>query len=330
MSFTQIKGQQRAVRILQKEIATSSFPGAYLFIGPAGVGKTFTALNFAKALNCRRGGRDSCDKCSSCLKIDHLNHPDVRVIKPEGDSLKIDQVRILKRSTAYKLYEGKKRVWIIEEAHKFTLEAANSALKIMEEPPPDTVFILISETKREILPTILSRCEIVRFFPLSPEKIEEIIGNYLPPNSPKVPLIANLSRGSIKKALLLIKEENVLKERENIIDKLSKNIPIDEIFDLVASWKNFNEEQLEEILNMILFWFRDLLLLKEDGDAELINIDKIKKLKEEEKKYPYFTIQDAINTIETTRSYLKSNVKPKLALENMWLKLKYSGRSDNN
>jgi len=324
MSFAQIKGQQRAAKILQKEIATSSLAGAYLFVGPAGVGKTFTALNFAKVLNCRRGKIDSCDKCSSCIKIDHLNHPDVQIIQPEGDSLKIDQIRVLKRGAAYKLYEGKKRVWIIEEANKFTLEAANSALKIMEEPPPDTVFILISETEREILPTILSRCEIVRFFSLSPEQIREVIINYLPQNSPRVPLIVNLSRGSIKKALLLIKkEENILKERENIINKLSRNITVDEIFELVANWKNFDEEELEEVLNMILFWFRDLLLLKEGGDANLINIDKIKKLKEEEKRYSYFAIQDAINTIETTRNYLKSNVKPKLALENMWLKLKY-------
>jgi len=324
MSFAQIEGQQRAAKILQKEIATSSLAGAYLFVGPAGVGKTFTALNFAKVLNCRRGGIDSCDKCSSCIKIDHLNHPDVQIIQPEGDSLKIDQIRVLKRGAAYKLYEGKKRVWIIEEANKFTLEAANSALKIMEEPPPDTVFILISETEREILPTILSRCEIVRFFSLSPEQIREIIINYLPQDSPKVPLIVNLSRGSIKKALLLIKkEENILKERENIINKLSRNITVDEIFELVANWKNFDEEELKEILNMILFWFRDLLLLKEGGGTNLINIDKIKKLKEEEKRYSYFAIQDAINTIEATRSYLKSNVKPKLALENMWLKLKY-------
>jgi len=323
MSFAQIKGQQRAVRILQKEIASLSLAGTYLFIGPAGVGKTFTALNFAKALNCKREGIDSCDKCSSCLKIDHLNHPDVQIIKPEKDSLKIEQIRNLKREAAYKLYEGKKRVWIIEEANKFTLEAANSALKIIEEPPPDTIFILISETKREILPTILSRCEIIRFSSLSSEQIREIIINHLPQNSSKISLIMNLSRGSVKKALFLIKEENILKERDNIINKLNRNITIEEIFELVANWKNFDEEQLEEILNMTLFWFRDLLLLKEGEDIELINSDKIEKLKEEEKRYSYFTIRDAINTIEATKNYLKRNVKPKLALENMWLKLKY-------
>ncbi|MCD6472355.1 DNA polymerase III subunit delta' [Candidatus Aerophobetes bacterium] len=323
MSFAQIKGQQRAVRILQKEIASLSLAGTYLFIGPAGVGKTFTALNFAKALNCKREGIDSCDKCSSCLKIDHLNHPDVQIIKPEKDSLKIEQIRNLKREAAYKLYEGKKRVWIIEEANKFTLEAANSALKIIEEPPPDTIFILISETKREILPTILSRCEIIRFSSLSSEQIREIIINHLPQNLSKISLIMNLSRGSVKKALFLIKEENILKERDNIINKLNRNITIEEIFELVANWKNFDEEQLEEILNMTLFWFRDLLLLKEGEDIELINSDKIEKLKEEEKRYSYFTIRDAINTIEATKNYLKRNVKPKLALENMWLKLKY-------
>ncbi|HHJ00902.1 MAG TPA: hypothetical protein ENJ81_01805 [Candidatus Aerophobetes bacterium] len=102
MSFQDIIGQRQAIKMLQANIASSSIANAYLFVGPEGVGRTLTAFTFAKALNCERGGKDSCDSCSSCRKIDHLNHPDVRTIKPEGNSIKIDQIRSLKREIGYK------------------------------------------------------------------------------------------------------------------------------------------------------------------------------------------------------------------------------------
>ncbi len=110
---------------------------------------------------------------------------------PREGSLKIEQIRDLKREAGYKLFEGKKKVWIIEGADKLTPEAANSLLKILEEPPPDVVFILISETEEKLLPTILSRCEIIHFFPLSSQALHSIIAAYLPPDSPKANLIKN-------------------------------------------------------------------------------------------------------------------------------------------
>ena len=327
MSFKEIKGQPRAIKILQKEIATSSLSGAYLFVGPTGIGKTLTALAFTKALNCKIGGPDSCDRCSSCRKIDHLNHPDVRVITPEEGSIKIEQIRDLKRGAGYKLFEGKKKVWIIEEADKFTLEAANSLLKVLEEPPPDVVFILISETQEKLLPTILSRCEIIRFFPLSSKALHSIVAVYLPPDSPKANLIKKLARGRVGEVLSLIKDESILKMRDAVLDILSKKISLEDIFQWVSKWKDYGTTELERILDVIMFWFRDLLILKQGDSRRVVNYDRMEELKNQKETYSYDSIKEAIETVERTKGYLKCNVNQSLALEAMWLKLRqYQGK----
>jgi len=323
MSFHEIVGQRQAIKILQREIVTSSVSGAYLFIGPDGVGKTLTALTFAKTLNCKGGGMDSCDNCSSCRKIDHLNHPDVHIIKSEGNSIKIEQIRRLKREIGYKPYEGKKKVWIVQKADRLTLEASNSLLKVLEEPPSDSVLILISQSQRKLLPTILSRCEVIRFLPLSSKEIESLTSKYLPQNSPKLSLIAKLARGRIGEAIRLIKEEKLLKERENTLDRLSANLSIEEIFNTASQWENYNTKELESILDILLFWFHDLLILKLAGRENkwLINLDRKNQLEKQKNKYSLWAIKKAIETIEKTKTYLQSNINRKTALEVMGLKL---------
>ncbi len=320
--FKDIKGQSQAIKILQKEIATSSISGAYLFSGPAGVGKALTALTFAKALNCKNEKMDSCDECSSCRKIEHHNHPDVRIVAPENGSIKIEQIRDLKREISYKLYEGRKKVWIIEEADKFGLAAANSILKILEEPPPQTVLILISQTKEGLLPTILSRCEVIRFFPLPLQEIEKIIAKQLPQGSDKIHILAKLAQGRVEEALDLTKEENTLIIREELLNALRKNMNLEEMFKLTAQWANYKDKELQRFFDMILFWFRDILILGQGGDKWLINYDKMEELAREKDKYSTKQIKRIMETIEKARYYLKSNVNQKLVLEALWLKLK--------
>ena len=320
--FKDIKGQAQAIKILQKEIATSSISGAYLFTGPAGVGKALTALTFAKALNCKKEGTDSCEECSSCRKIEHHNHPDVRIVEPENGSIKIEQIRDLKRQISYKSYEGRRKVWIIKEADKFGLAAANSILKILEEPPPQTVLILTSQAKEALLPTILSRCQVIRFFPLPLQEIEGIIAQQLPQGSNEIHILAKLAQGRVEEALHLAKETNILKVREELLNALRKNMNLEEIFKLTARWSNYKEEELQRIFDMLLFWFRDILILGQGGREWLINDDKVEELTREKNKYSVKQIKTIMETIEKARYYIKSNVNQKLVLEALWLKLK--------
>jgi len=322
MSFEEIRGQRRAIRILQNEVAAGSISGAYLFIGPDGVGKNLTALNFTKVLNCKEGKIDSCDRCSSCRKVDRLSHPDLRIIEPKEDSIKIEQIRTLKREAACSLYEGKKKVWIIRDADKFTQEAANSLLKILEEPPPQVVIILISQTREKLLPTITSRCETIPFPPLSSSEIGQILKRYLPPTSPRAHLIEKLARGRVGEAILLLEDEDILNLREKVLSSLEESLNLEQISHLAGSWKNFPSHQLERILDMILFWFRDLLILKYGGGERIINHDRMDRLRRQRNRYSSSGLSKAIETVEATKRHLTYNVNAALALEDMWLRLR--------
>jgi len=321
MSFKEIRGQERVVRILQKELENSSLYGAYLFVGPRGVGKRLTALTFAKALNCEKEKIDSCERCLSCRKINHLNYSNVRMISGEDSSIKIEQTRNLKRESGYRIYEGKKRIWIIEEAGRLSLEASNSLLKILEEPPPDTIFILIVQTLEDVLPTIRSRCQIIHFSPLSPKEIEKILREKFSFDSQSISLIGKLAQGSMEEALFLIKEEEILRKREVILDSLIRNLTIEEIIKVSKEWASYSLREWERILNIILFWFEDILLLKCKESDSLVNLDKIKELKKEKEKYSFKRLRELIELIEKVKFYLRSNVSPQLVFEFMWFKL---------
>lgn len=152
MSFEDIRGQDRAISLLKGSIASGRMSHAYIFYGPGGIGKSLVAMNFAKALNCL-GDSESrpCDACAPCKKADASNHPDILLLKPEkeGGSIAIDDVRALIKDASLKPYESRKKFYIIDEASSMKEEAASALLKTLEEPPSDSVFILIVENLKK-------------------------------------------------------------------------------------------------------------------------------------------------------------------------------------
>ena len=168
MAFKDVLGHARPIALLQRAIKNEKVVNSYLFLGNEGIGKKDVALQFAKALNCLEGEvkrEDACDHCTSCKKIDHGLHPDVLLIEPEGQTIKVDQVRQMQRDLAYRPYEGKRRVCILTAADRMAPHISNTLLKTLEEPPLHTVIILLANNSRFMLPTILSRCQLVRFNP---------------------------------------------------------------------------------------------------------------------------------------------------------------------
>lgn len=168
MSFADVKGQDRAISFLKNAISGGKVSHAYIFLGPSGVGKRPAALNFAKALNCfSESGERPCDACASCRKTDNGNHPDIMLLKPEKGvaSFKIEKIRELIGQICLKPYEGRKKVYIIDEASSLTREATAALLKTLEEPPSDSVLIMLFESLQYVPRTILSRSQIVRFSP---------------------------------------------------------------------------------------------------------------------------------------------------------------------
>src|SRR5512137_1693829 len=202
MPFDTILGQKQAVNQLRTALRSGHLAHAYLFSGIEGIGKFTVAVAFAKALNCHTHADDSCDNCVACRKIEKRLHPDVFFVEPDKNIIKIEQVRDIQKKIIFKPMEGRNKVVIIDQAEKLNLHAANCLLKTLEEPPDDTVIILVAHTAMALLPTIVSRCQRIRFAPLSAAAIREhLAARGVEPEEAR--LAAALAQGSLKRALEL-------------------------------------------------------------------------------------------------------------------------------
>lgn len=200
MAAWQIVGHRRPMEILRRMIKGGRFPHALVFEGPDGIGKKRVALWALKALICKIQPGEGCGDCEDCHSIERLLHPDLHILEPIGDSIRVEQVREAEALLRLKPLRARTRALIVEDAHKMTPEASNSLLKTLEEPPPNTVIFLITPLADGLLPTVLSRCQRIRFFPLKPEEVLQVIkglGVQLPDDS----LLQEGSPGKVLKAL---------------------------------------------------------------------------------------------------------------------------------
>lgn len=165
MAWNTILGQSTAIRLLQSDLIRNRLASAYLLIGPEGVGKRLTAVELVKAVYCDQSLNGPCDQCPNCRRIMRGTHPDVHILIPQGASatISIDEVRWMLGRVALRPFSGSRSMVIVDGAHRLTEEAANSLLKVLEEPPGQTTFLLITSQPAQCLPTIISRCRIVRF-----------------------------------------------------------------------------------------------------------------------------------------------------------------------
>ena len=219
MAFKDVLGHSMAIHRLQNAIKTDKVVQSYLFVGNEGIGKKWAAVQFSKALNCLNNpveSGDACDQCLSCRKIDEGLHPDLLLLEPENQVLKVDQVRQMQRVLAFKPYEGRRRVCIIAAADRMAPHMSNILLKTLEEPPLHTVIVLLARHPRMMLPTILSRCQMIRFHPLPVPLVSQWLSQQRGLDEKEAHLLAGLSEGSPGKALEL-REQIQQIPRENLL-----------------------------------------------------------------------------------------------------------------
>lgn len=266
---------------LSRSLMGSRVAHAYLFVGPEGVGKRYMALSFAKALNCLQLEADYCGHCPACQKIDRLSHPDLHLIEPEGNSLKIEQVRICQREIAFRPWEGRTKVVILDGADKMTPEAASALLKTLEEPPASTVLILTASSELSLLPTITSRCRLIRLGPLDRAVIAEILVRERLLEPSQASLLASLAQGRLGKALSLdLKSTLELRDQAWRLLEPPKGSP-PAIFLLQAARERAKErESLAALLSMLALLVRDLVVSAcRAEDPLLLNGDLASQLK---------------------------------------------------
>jgi DNA polymerase-3 subunit delta' len=275
-----IIGHQKIIEFLNKSSANGRLAHAYLFGGPEQVGRRTVALDFAKSLQCQSRQIANikelafCGECKSCLEIDKSSHPDILIIEPEKveekgkkreKDISIEQVRKIQHQVSMFPYYGPYKIVIIDSAEHIRREAANALLKILEEPPENTVFVLIASSARAMLPTIVSRCLLIKFSPVSVQAIYESLTAEAKRVLPEKELwnLLRVSCGRPGAVLDSIFSPDIIKERQK---------DLDDFFSLLGKDINAKFRYAEDmakdtdraggILSQWIFFFRDLLLLK--------------------------------------------------------------------
>ena len=270
MGFKEIYGQNRAIAFLRAGFKAGRNSHAYLFYGPEGVGKFKTAVAFAQLLNCSSPTEEAepCGTCSPCRKIASGSHPDLIVVRPDGNSLKIEQMRALQEKVYYKCYEGKFKVIMIVDAHLLTIEAANSLLKVLEEPPAETVFILLANDLNKLPVTIHSRCQPLPFSYLD----ETVLRRILWEQGKEIPSSLALAQGSVSKALEMVDNAGYQQfwEQAKANFEVIKQGGYREIFSWAEKLDKLKDRKLMEItLEWLLVMYRNKIVEKDFSGADL-------------------------------------------------------------
>jgi DNA polymerase III subunit delta' len=335
--FDTLTGNHRVKEVLTRMIASGRLSGALLFIGEEGVGKKLFALEVARALNCRSPkDHQGCGTCSPCLRIQKINYPanaesddwkqiiwtdhaDVGMVVAPKRVLRVDQMRHIEREANFRPFEGKTRVFLIDDADKLNDNSANALLKILEEPPPTSQLILITARPAMLLPTIRSRCQMVRFSPLQPSEIEShLLKNQLA-DAPTARLRARASAGSIGRAMSG-EIETFKQQREAMLVVLNALVVKGEQAQLLRSAEQLNEarykDEFEERLDVLETLIRDAWMLAL-GVAEdhLVNADLAGELESTSKQLNPGKAAEWILRIEEMREQLQVNINRKVATD---------------
>ena len=329
----QVIGQEKAVSLLRRSLETGAVSHAYLFIGPAHSGKMTLALDLARALNCEEADIP-CGSCDSCHKIDEGKHADVQVTgitdtEGEGENkskteISIEQIRSIQHAANLPPFEGKYKVFIIEGAESLSIEAANALLKTLEEPENRVVFILLVSDSALLPETVVSRCQPVELVPVPASEIENVLRDTRGVEAEKAALIARLSRGHFGWAVSAAKDDSLLEQRAEMLDKILDIIESDYEDRFAYSLQLSNRfgrdrAQVYEQLDLWLDWWRDLLLVKTGAVNTVSNSNRLGELKEMADGRSLRQIREFIGNIQSAGEQLRRNANARLALEVLML-----------
>lgn len=362
--FRKIKGQDKAIAVLRNTVANDKIANSYLFYGPDGVGKFTTALYFGMMINCHAShNKRPCGVCASCKKFLSFSHPDLIYIFPtpklnisldgeiksdkvldeynnyikckidtpwkefffsKNTEIRIDSIRMLEHRINLTPNEGKRKIYIIEDADQINERAANAFLKTLEEPPDDTVIILTTSKPNSLLPTIISRCQQITFHPIPKNLIEKEVKDqrYLDEDAAK--MYARIANGSMEKALRL-SEEQTLESRQYVLKLLTIIISQDDSKFLEFA-KQFisskNKSLLYEIISHLIIWISDIVYYKCNPD-EIVNLDHLNLLKNLYKRNPKVDeySSEIVNFLEDMQHRLNGHVNPQLIIIEIYNRL---------
>ncbi len=345
--LSDVEGQDKAKAAITAALAAERIPSAWLFAGPRGVGKFTTAMAVASAINCGAGDSqggglfggapepsgpktDACGTCASCRKIASGNHPDVRVVRvpPEKRVIPIESVRDVIAELAFRPYEGKRRVVIVDGAESLTPQAANALLKSLEEPPPHSTWIVIADSPSRLLPTVVSRCRIVRFGALPVDVAAALLAREGGMQPAEAKATAALLGGSVGRALGEQGAYFAREVRATVVDEALAAIRHGgaRVLDVADGWdkrEKSGELPLSAALEHLSSWARDLAVWQASGDrSRLLHGDLLDRIEPVAKRVPPPAVARAFDAIRLCVRDVAGNVNDKLAIEQMLLGLR--------
>lgn len=326
-NFKDIIGQDTVKKHLQTGISQGNISHAYIINGETGSGRRLLASALTKTLLCENPAPegDACGVCKSCLQADSNNHPDVRFIVHEKASIGVDDIRDqLVNDITIKPYSSKHKIYIVPDANKMTEQAQNALLKTIEEPPEYAVVILLTETADTLLETIQSRCIILNTRPLDKKEIKQYLVNNLQMEPERAEIAAGFCQGNVGKAIHFASSEDFQETKADTL-RLVKEIDDMDIADTISIIKELNQRKgkINEYLDLMLLWYRDVLMFKVTKDANiLLYREEYQAISKQASLRNYEDIEKIISAIDKAKVRLNANVNFDTAIELLLLAMK--------
>lgn len=325
-TYADIYGHNDIKEHLQKCIELKKVSHAYIFNGSLGAGKKTVAALFAKALQCEEGNTVPCGKCHSCVQSDSKSQPDIIWVEHEKvGSIGIDDIRQqLINDIQIKPYHSRYKIYIIDEAEKLTVQAQNTLLKTIEEPPEYGIIILLTTNADVFLQTVLSRCVRINFKPVSDDLVEQFIKEHYNISNYEIQFATAFAQGNIGRAITVIESQDFKQIKESVLKivQYAKEMTTTQVLAEVKNAMNY-KNNIEDYLDLMVMWYRDVLLFKSTSDAnKVIFKEELPLIKAHSSKFSYLGLENVLNAIDKVKIRLKANVKFDLTIELLIMTIK--------
>lgn len=325
-SFKDVVGHKDIINYIRNAVTENKVSHAYILNGERGSGKKMLANLFATTLLCEKQGPDPCNACHSCHQAESGSHPDIiRVTHEKPNTISVDDIRRqVNEDIQIKPYQGPYKIYIIAEADLMTVQAQNALLKTIEEPPAYAVIFLLTENAEALLPTITSRCVMLKLRNIKDTLIRKYLMETMHVPDYKADMCTAFAQGNMGRAIMLASSDHFNEIREEAV-QLLKYINEMDISEVAKAIKKIGTYKLEinDYLDIIMIWYRDVLLYKATKDMDKVVFkDQISYIQERAKKSSYEGIELILESLEKAKTRLKANVNFDLVMELLLLTIK--------